>query len=143
MHLDINPSKIAVWVRGSNIVAYQSQKPHELQVHRWFLSIILDRGRTFPIQDVSVQDCPKTKLFQDFLERLVFFWSGKRYLSTTDMYSIDFTPKGFPKSHIGKNTILLPRDVTSRSDLYRKLIVATFNVTEGRGLYGGSLLGKN
>ena len=137
MKLDINPKNVETWIKGANITALQTNKQHELQVHRWFLSILLDKGKTFPIHDVNAHGVTKSELFQDFIERLIFFWSGRKSLSTQDMYCIDFTPKGYPKRVFNKNTILLPRNVANKHELYSKLIVATFNVTEGRGLYGG------
>lgn len=137
MPFDINPRNMEAWVKGTNIIAFQTQKQHELQIHRWFLSILLDRGKTFPVRDVSV-NVSRYLLYQDFLERLIYFWSGKKYLSTKDTYCIDFTSKGFPKHVNQRNTILLPRDVMNKNELYSKLVVATFNITEGRGLYGGN-----
>lgn len=134
MHVE----NIQKWIKGTNVVAFQTQKPHELQIHRWFMEILLDKGASFPLKEVSHPQADKRALFQDFIERLLFFWSGSTTLSTTKIYRIDFTPKGFPKRDVTRNTLLLPRDVTSKNELYSKLIVATFNITEGRGLYGGN-----
>ena len=103
----------------------------KMHIMRIFYEILTDNGRTFPREDVS---CPSARissrqLFDDFKTRLTK-WRGKR--------QIGFTKDGYPK--ITKDRLLLPLDVTDKKELYSKLIVATFNTSSFKGLYGGRRL---
>lgn len=100
----------------------------ETRVLRLFNSILEDNGRTFPKIDVS---CPrnvsKTELYTDFMLRL------RKWTEHCD--HIAFTEGGYPKV-VGRR-LLLPLDVRTKKELYRVLVVATFNVRTDHCLYGG------
>jgi hypothetical protein len=131
------------WICGDNVVADATIGMPHRKVYTWFMDILLDDGATFPIEEVSVspssRNMTKRDLFHDFILRLIHFWSGSTRLSRKTTYRIGITPHGFPKSNATKKELLLPKDVRSKDELYRKLVIATFNITEGRGLYGGRL----
>jgi hypothetical protein len=96
----------------------------------YFRDILTDGGATFPKYDVScTASTPRRALYDDFKGRLLKWWGGR---------AIGFTPDGYPK--VVRNTLLLPLDVRSKKELYKKLIIATFNIhAEHRPcVYGGS-----
>ena len=126
------------WLQRANIEARVVKDAKQLQVYKWFYEILMDQGTSFPFNEVHVQKTPNDTLFIDFVMRLMFFWSGSNQLSLSTRYFFDFTPHGFPKN--AGNVLFLPQDVRSKHDLYKKLIVATFNITEGKQLYGGFYL---
>lgn len=137
----INEENLQKWVQKGNILATITSSKHQLQIYQWFMHILLDKGRTFPMRDVSlVSGTSKTDIFKDFTMRLLFFWSGSNTLSFTNQYTISFTEGGFPKTDQIHRTLYLPQDVRSKKELYSKLIVSTFNIAEGKGYYGGHLL---
>lgn len=136
MELTVTSSNIRRWIMGANIYGIHTSDKHSLRVYKWFHSILLDDGKTFPTQQVSLEsNHTKKQVFTDFIMRLLYFWSGSNRLSTTHHYKIGITMSGYPKSQA--STLYLPRDAVSKEDLYTKLIVATFNITEGKSLYGG------
>lgn len=100
----------------------------ESRVLRLFNSILTDNGRAFPKIDVS---CPrnvsKAELYEDFIRRL------RKW--THHCQEIGFIDGGYPKV-VGQK-LLLPLDVRTKTELYRKLVVATFNVRSNHCLYGG------
>jgi hypothetical protein len=96
-------------------------------VLEYFRDILMDNGRTFPKSDVSCD--PRTSrelLFGDFRTRLMRWWNTGR---------MGFTEGGYPK--VVQGALLLPVDVKSKKELYKKLVVATFNIQTPGCLYGG------
>lgn len=132
----VTARNIKRWIERANIDSRCINKK-QLQVYKWFYEILLDEGASFPFGEVTGdRSSHSSSYFLDFVMRLMFFWSGSNQLSLSMQYVVDFTPQGFPKKG-ATGVLFLPQDVRSKHDLYRKLIVATFNVTEGKQLYGG------
>lgn len=93
----------------------------------YFADILTDNGRTFPKSDVSCDPrISREDLFGDFKSRLMRWWKSGR---------LGFCEGGYPK--IVRGTLLLPKDVHNKKELYHKLVVATFNIQTPKCLYGG------
>jgi hypothetical protein len=100
------------------------------QILQFFASILCDAGRTFPCKLVSGPNgsCDdKATLYGEFKTKLLLFWTGG---------DIGFVDAGYP--YCVRTTLMLPLDVKTRNDLYKRLIVATFNVETGNKIYGGA-----
>lgn len=95
-----------------------------------FISILCDGGRTFPVKTVSSANHDRSRLYREFKAKLQLFWHGSR---------VDFTSSGYPRTSNDGMTLILPTDVKTRQDLYKRLIVATFNMETGNQIYGGSI----
>lgn len=127
------------WITGNNVVVCDNNpSKHEHDVYQWFLDIVLDEGKTFPVAAVNIFHVSPKKLHGDFMMRLIHMWSGSSRVHDDTLYKLDFAPSGFPKTCLKDTTLYLPRNVKNKNELYTKLIVATFNDTEGKGYYGGS-----
>jgi hypothetical protein len=137
-------SDIHQWLMSGRVTLENEHvTPHEKRIIGWFIDILLDKGITFPCKDINVATCKRQKIFNDFMKRLFHFWSGKNLQPlATHVYTIGFTPEGFPKSDMKTRKLRIPKDVQSKEELYRKLIAVTFNSKEGDMLYGGAVINE-
>jgi hypothetical protein len=132
----------AAWLAATPTrISHMARGDQERRVLNWFMEILRDRGATLPLEELNqpedISAEVRVKLYEDFLGKLMFFWSSLRKLDTTRGYQVMFIDNPLPKSSTCFYQIKLPRNVRSKDELYRKLVTATFNVEAGVGLMGG------
>jgi hypothetical protein len=103
--------------------------------------ILKDNGESFPYVELDIKR-PSTseerkEIFLDFVTKLLAFWSGLRTIHPSATYQVTAIDNQFPKSSTCFYQLKLPIAVPSREELYRRLVVAVYNIEQGVGLAGG------
>lgn len=117
------------------------------------VSILKDKGRTFPFDAIGMEKPSNSngrqKVFLQFIERLLLFWSSLKHYVPSFSYKISrvmdhsdptvpLEKRPLPTSHTCFTTIDIPDSYYGNRDmLYRKLVQAVYSVEEGIGLLGG------
>ena len=111
----------------------------------WFREILFNYGSDYPV-DTSIYAHPtdeiRTELFTEFFKKLIAFWSGNPKVMFNKNYIINLIDNrasgALPMSHTCFFTLDLPTNITSKEDLYRRLILAVFNSGGEIGNAGGA-----
>jgi len=129
------------WYSESPITYSISVLESPTPLKEWFDSILKDNGETFPYIELGMER-PSTKdgrktIFLEFISKLLAFWSGIRSLQTSIRYQVIAIDNPVPKSSTCFYQLKLPKNLPSRDDLYRRLVMAVYGVEQGIGSAGG------
>lgn len=136
----LTPTRITCPVLNESNAAHQQLA----RILGWFKEILQDEGRTFPFAELgmpaSANPPPedRKRIYLEFIGKLMFFWTSLQKLDTVRNYQVIFIPNPIPKSSTCFFQIKLPAAITSREELYRKLVLAVYAAEAGVGLFGGA-----
>lgn len=130
----ITLENVEEWV-NANVITVPDTTSVTKKIEKWFREILSDKGRTFPMDTVD-DSMTREERYLDFIGRLMYFWTSLRKLDFQKRHSIFFNDSGLPTSSTCFYILRLPKDVTRKDELYRRLITAVYNVEVGVGMYG-------
>ena len=114
------------------------------KIYNWFQEILFDYGKDYPIdteQYPNATDELREELFVEFFKKLIAFWSGNPKIIHGREYIINCIHStiagALPQSHTCFFAIDLPLNISSKEDLYRRLVIAVLNSDPGIGNAGG------
>jgi len=109
------------------------------RIFTWMKEILFNYGTDYP--DTSNNQTSKVELFKEFFKKLIAFWSGNPAILWNVQYKINIvhtiTPGSIPISHTCFYTLDIPNNVSSKEDLYRRLITSVSYSEPGIGNAGG------
>lgn len=132
----ISENAIRDWLIKGRIVSNYDNAQHRNTL-KWLKQIISSGGKDFPLDLVGDKSNDKKTEFLNFIGKLMYFWTGVRKLDTSKQYQVILMDTVLPKASTCFYQLKLPYNVQSKEELYRKLIMAVYNVEQGVGLYGG------
>lgn len=156
----ITMKSINEFVNKKDHITVIAADDNELRIFKWFLEIIRGNGDDIPIDEVPMRDSDNSdssgsserrrknkektpspvkrrqNAFVTFFMNLVQFWTAFRKLDMESVHQVIFErDNGLPSSHTCFRQLSLPRNISSKEDLYKRLVTAVFNVERGIGLY--------
>jgi len=142
--IPIAEAKFLEWMTTGPLDTNQARTPYQQELAVWLREIMMDMGRTFPFNEIGIDPQHLTlderkEVFMSFIGRLMFFWTGVRRLDFEKKHQVLFLAQGgLPLSSTCFYQLKLPNDVTTKPELYRRLVVAVYNVEAVVGNYGGA-----
>jgi hypothetical protein len=158
----VSMQTIREWLRSGHIeynINQNADAEKQTQVVNWFKEIVNEMGETIPLDEFNRELLKqkegseasssrssdsstarrirsKKTAFMLFFMNLMQFWTSYRKIDMESKHQVRFErPRGLPTSHTCFYQLCLPyEDVSSKADLYKRLITATFGVEQGIGL---------
>lgn len=111
---------------------------HATHLQDWFWGIITN-SRNYKRLTASASNSSGSTLHSAFLEKLLFFWSGLRFVVAQQRYQVKIVPgkNRLPTANTCFFNLNIPIGIETEQALFDALNTAVNNVEQGVGLYGG------